>query len=235
MDRAESAFDALQDRLGHALDLSQPGRDDEHVMVALPSFSLGESLLSHYGDRIPALEHRYLLALLVLNRVACDLVLVVCQAPTPEVLDYYVSLLRPERRASARARLHVLEVPDPSHRSIAEKLLDRPDLIDDVRCLIGGTARLHRTVERQRLRGGRGAGAGGADQRLVAAALAPRVQERRAPAVQGGRRARGGGLRGRSLDRRHPGRNRGGAERHGPTSPAWSSSTMTAAPATATG
>ena len=138
MDRVDTAFDALQGRLGPALELSQPGRDDEHVMVALPSFSLGESLLSHYGDRIPALEHRYLLAMLVLNRVACDLVLVVCQAPTPEVVDYYLSLIRPERRAAARARLHVLEVPDPSHRSIAEKLLDRPDLIDEVRGLIAG-------------------------------------------------------------------------------------------------
>ena len=138
MDGSDKAFDVLQDRLGHALELSQPGRTEEHVMVALPSFSLGESLLSHYGDRIPALEHRYLLALLVLNRVACDLVLVVSQAPTPEVLDYYLSLIPAERRDSARRRLHILEVPDDSHRSIAEKLLDRPDLIEEVRTLIGG-------------------------------------------------------------------------------------------------
>jgi PGM1 C-terminal domain len=108
------------------------------VIVALPSFSLGESLLSHYGDRIPALEHRYLLALLVLNRIACDVVLVVSQAPTPEVLDYYFSLIPEERRAAARRRLQVLEVPDPSHRPIAEKLLDRPDLVDRLRRLIGG-------------------------------------------------------------------------------------------------
>ena len=132
------AFEAVQDRLGHVLALSQPGRQDEHVLVALPSFSVGESLLSHYGDRIPALEHRYLLALLVLNRIACDLVLVVCQAPTDDVLDYYFSLLPPERRASARARLHVLEVPDLSTRSVAEKLLDRPDLVEELRAVIAG-------------------------------------------------------------------------------------------------
>jgi PGM1 C-terminal domain len=138
MDATESAFEAIQERLGHALELSQPGRTEEHVMVALPSFSLGESLLSHYGDRIPALEHRYLLALLVLHRIACDLVLVVSQAPTPEVLDYYLSLIPEESRPSARQRLHILEVPDATHRSIAEKLLDRPDLIEEVRTLIGG-------------------------------------------------------------------------------------------------
>ena len=74
----------------------------------------------------------------MLNRIACDVVLVVSHAPGPEVIDYYFSLIPEERRASARARLHVLEVPDPSHRSIAEKLLDRPDLIEELRQLIHG-------------------------------------------------------------------------------------------------
>ena len=138
MDGTDAAFERLQQRLGHALSLSQPGRDDPHVLVALPSFSVGESLLSHYADRLPALEHRYLLASLVLNRIACELVLVVSEAPTAAVLDYYFSLIPEERRESARSRLHVLEVPDRSHRAIAEKLLDRDDLIDELRRLIGG-------------------------------------------------------------------------------------------------
>ncbi|MFL6206704.1 MAG: peptide ligase PGM1-related protein [Acidimicrobiales bacterium] len=138
MDRTHAAFEQLQERLGHALSLSQPGRDDDHVLVALPSFSIGESLLSHYADRLPALEHRYLIAALVLNRIACDCVLVVSQAPTAEVLDYYFSLMPEAHRESARARLHVLEVPDPSHRSVAAKLLDREDLVEELRSVIGG-------------------------------------------------------------------------------------------------
>ena len=125
--------------------------------------------------------------MLVLNRIACDLVLVVVpRRPTPEVLDYYFSLIPEERRASARARLHVLEVPDPSHRSIAEKLLDRADLVDELRRADRRPARLHRAVERHRPRGGGRAGARRADQRLGAAAVAARVQERRSPPVQGG-------------------------------------------------
>jgi hypothetical protein len=135
---ADPAFEALQLQLGPALALSQPGRDEPHVLIALPSFSIGESLLSHYGDRIPALEHRYLLAMLVLSRIACDLVLVVSRAPEPEVIDYYLSLIPEARRASARERLHVLEVPDDSARSIADKLLDRPDLMEELRRLIAG-------------------------------------------------------------------------------------------------
>ena len=138
MGASDPDFDALQARLEDVLALSQPSRDDDHVLVALPSFSLGESLLSHYGDRIPALEHRYLLAMMVLNRITCDVVLVVSQAPEPEVLDYYYSLLSEERRDWARAHLQVLEISDPSHRSIAEKLLDRPDLVDELRRLLAG-------------------------------------------------------------------------------------------------
>jgi hypothetical protein len=135
---ADDAFDRLQERLAHVLDLNQPGVGVDHVLIALPSFSLGESLLSHYGDRIPALEHRYLVALLVLNRIErCEMVLVLCEAPDQEVLEYYFSLIGKERRDAARTNLHVLEVPDATARSIAAKLLDRPDLLDGLRRHIG--------------------------------------------------------------------------------------------------
>jgi hypothetical protein len=131
-------FARLQARLGPVLELNRPGVGVDHVLVALPSFSLGESLLSHYVDRIPALEHRYLMALLLLNRIEqCEMVLVLCEAPAREVLDYYLSLIAEERRTVARGRLHVLEVPDPSGRAIAAKLLDRPDLLDQLTGHIG--------------------------------------------------------------------------------------------------
>jgi hypothetical protein len=96
------------------------------VLVAMPSFSLGESLLSHYASRIPALEHRYLVGYLLLGRIeGCELVFLTCQAPDAEILDYYASLLPPGRRASARARFRLVVVPDDSPRSVAAKLLDR--------------------------------------------------------------------------------------------------------------
>ena len=139
MDGGDDSFDQLQAQLGPALELNRPDAGADHVLIALPSFSIGESLLSHYVDRIPSLEHRYLLALLLLNRIEhCEMVLVVSQAPEPEVLDYYFSLVREERREVARRQLHVLEVPDASGRAIAAKLLDRSDLIDDLRRRIGG-------------------------------------------------------------------------------------------------
>ena len=131
-------FEDLQAGLGAALALNRPGSTTEHVMVVLPSFSLGESLLAHYADRIPALEHRYLVVLSVLARVeSCEMVFVGSQDPGDEVLDYYLSLVPGAHRDSVRRRFRVVTVPDSSHRSVAEKLLDHPDQVAEVRQVIG--------------------------------------------------------------------------------------------------
>lgn len=136
--RIVGAFDKVQARLGEALAANTAGSGVEHVVIALPSFSVGESLLSHYVDRIPGLEHRYLLAILMLHRIdRCEFVFVSCSAPHPEVVDYYLSLLPEEQREQAQRRLHILEVPDRTGRAVAAKLLDRPDLIEHLRSLIG--------------------------------------------------------------------------------------------------
>ena len=104
-----------------------------------PSFSVGESMLSHYAARIPALEHRYLVTSLMLHRIeACELVFLTCQAPGKPVLDYYASLAPWGRRGSARTRFRLAVVPDHSPRPIAAKLLDRPDLIAGLRASFAG-------------------------------------------------------------------------------------------------
>lgn len=127
-------FEELQVDLGSVWSLNRPGSDVDHVVVVLPSFSLGENLLSHYAARIPALEHRYLVTSLMLHRIeACELIFLTCQAPGRRVLDYYASLLPWSRRDSARARFRLAVVPDDSVRAIAAKLLDRPDLIGALR------------------------------------------------------------------------------------------------------
>jgi hypothetical protein len=109
------------------------------VLIALPSFSVGESLLEHYGDRIPSLEHRYLLAMPMLGRLeSCELVFVCSVAPSQEVLEYYFSLIHPDRRNDARARFHLLEVADRSSRPLAAKLLDRPEKLAELQAVVAG-------------------------------------------------------------------------------------------------
>ena len=107
-------------------------------MVFLPSYSVADSLLEHYSDRLLHLEHRHLLHLLTLHRVpAAQLVFVTSRRPSWRVLDYYLSLLPPAERRDVRARVRFLEVPDPRPRSVTDKLLDRPDLIAELCHVVG--------------------------------------------------------------------------------------------------
>jgi hypothetical protein len=108
------------------------------TVVLLPSYSVAGSLLSHYADRLLLLEHRHLLHVLTLARTSARMVFVTSGLPTPAVVDYYMALVPAARRRDVRSRLHFFEVPDPSARSVTAKLLDRPDLIGELRRLIDG-------------------------------------------------------------------------------------------------
>lgn len=126
-------------RLARARRASLPGSSTPHTVVLLPSYSVSDSMLVEYGHRIPALEHRQLLSLLMLPRVpAAQIIFVTSLRPARQVLDYYLSLVPPERRRDMRARIRILEVSDPTRRSVTAKLLDRPDLIAHIRRLTRG-------------------------------------------------------------------------------------------------
>ena len=131
-------FERVQARLPGALAANVAGSGVEHVVLAMASYSVGESLLSHYVERIPAMEHRYLNALLLLNRIGnCEFVFLCSEAPAPEVLDYYCTLVAPEIGERLRTRACCIVVADRGARSLAAKLLDRPDVVAEVRDLIG--------------------------------------------------------------------------------------------------
>lgn len=130
-----SEFQRLQQALGPVYDLNTPDATAPHVLVLMPSFSIGESLLSHYQSRLAALEHRFLVGLLMLRMPHARMIYLCSQAPEPAVVDHYLSLLDPALQA--RDRLLLLVVDDQSPRPIAAKLLDRPDLLDQVSEWIG--------------------------------------------------------------------------------------------------
>jgi hypothetical protein len=130
-------FERLQARLGEALAANTPDSGVDHVLIAMASYSVGESILSHYRERIPSMEHRYLNAQLLANRIDCDFLFLCSVAPTQEVLEYYQSLLPAAAAQRLRRRFVCIEVPDPSPRPLSAKLLDRPDLIAEVRAFVG--------------------------------------------------------------------------------------------------
>lgn len=132
-------FPELQARLAEACAANRPGSGVPHTVVLLPSFSIGESLLSHYADRLLALEHRFLVGQLMLHRIRdCEMIFICSEPPAPEVLDYYVGLAPAGLRADVRSRFSTLVVPDRSHRPVAAKLLDRPDLMAHLASRLAG-------------------------------------------------------------------------------------------------
>jgi len=133
------AFDDLQRRLGPALEANRQGSTTDHVLIILPSYSVSESLLSHYGDRIPSLEHRYLNALLIAGRIEPrEIVYVSSRRPAPEVVDYYISLMPRHRRGPVRDRLRIIELDDGTPRSVAARPLDKPAALADIRAMYRG-------------------------------------------------------------------------------------------------
>jgi hypothetical protein len=127
------------ERLARARSANRPGSGVPHTIVVLPSYSVSPSLLARYGPRIPALEHRQLLTMLTLPLVPeSEIVFVTSASPTDRVLEYYLSFVPANRRDDTRARIRIVEVPDPSPRSISSKLLDRPDLMAGIRAMTRG-------------------------------------------------------------------------------------------------
>ena len=112
------AFDRLQSRLPAALAANEPGSEIDHVVVAMASYSVGESLLSHYAERLAALEHRYLLVQLMPNRIpGCEVLFVCSELPTADVVDYYGTLVGADAAERMRTRVNFVVVPDRSARA----------------------------------------------------------------------------------------------------------------------
>ncbi len=133
----DEAFARVQARLEQAWRADLPDSTTDHLVVVLPSHNVHPVVLSHFGDRIPALEQRYLCCILLLQRPATRIAYVTSMEPPDGLVQAYLSLLPPSGREDAADRLTILTVGDPSPRPLVEKVLERPDLIDRLRGLAG--------------------------------------------------------------------------------------------------
>ena len=130
-------FEELQAGLGAVMAANTEGSGTPHVVIAMPSYSLNESFLSHYGNRILALEHRYLLSGLMTHRIAdVRWIYLSSIAPGREVLDYYRDI--GPRPADFAASSTVVSLGDRGSRCMSDKLLARPEVIDRLRRMIDG-------------------------------------------------------------------------------------------------
>jgi hypothetical protein len=132
-------FARLQQRLvplWGALRLNQPGES----IVVVPSVTPDAT---QSGAVVQALEERMLFLLLLLRKPRMR-VIYVTGRPVPEsVVDYYLALLPGVIPRQARARLHMVATHDGSARSLVEKLLERPRVLEQIRALIPDPERSH--------------------------------------------------------------------------------------------
>lgn len=136
---AAMSFESLQrERLVEAWSADLPGSETPHVVVALPSYSVDRALYEHYGDRVPPLENRYLYVLLRASDPATRIIYLSSLPVRTEVLEGYLDLVDAPSRLAVLKRGRVVTPEDLSRRSLAEKLLDRGERIDEIRRLIGG-------------------------------------------------------------------------------------------------
>ncbi|MFC5728638.1 MULTISPECIES: peptide ligase PGM1-related protein [Nocardioides] len=134
-----AGFDLLQhDELSAAWTADLPGSRTPHVVVGLPSFALDRAVYDHYGDRVPPLENRYLYVLLRAREPATEVVFLSSLPAPADSLESYLSLVGAEERSRVLAKSRLVSADDPSWRPLAEKLLERGDIVDELRRYVGG-------------------------------------------------------------------------------------------------
>jgi hypothetical protein len=80
-----------------------------------------------------AYEERLLSALFELSDPNVRLTYVTSSPIAPSIVDYYLSLLAPRVRRSARRRLTLVALGDPGARPLTAKLLERPSVLEQIR------------------------------------------------------------------------------------------------------
>jgi pre ATP-grasp domain-containing protein/pheganomycin biosynthesis PGM1-like protein len=129
----EAAFAALQACLRPFESTEDATRAEERTVLAIPSINLDQDLLDRHAQDLPALEERCLYLAFALRRPRVRLVVVTCLPVPSEVVDYYLGLVAVE---DASARIHLLSPEDDSPRPLAQKILERPDLLARLRELV---------------------------------------------------------------------------------------------------
>lgn len=109
-----------------------PGKLSPKSVVIIPSLTLDEEILSKVSGHIHY-EERLLCLLMLLRMPLTHIVYVTSMPVDPIIVDYYLHLLPGVTRQHAMERLTMLSCYDASAKSLTEKILDRPRLIERIK------------------------------------------------------------------------------------------------------
>ena len=126
------SFHQLQSKLRDRWQsIDQFDRNDCDILV-IPSVTLDQRELRKIRG-IHYYEERLLFSLIRLRNPRTRLIYITSQPLHPSIVDYYLQLLPGIPFSHARSRLLLLSVYDSSCRSLTEKILERPRLMERIR------------------------------------------------------------------------------------------------------
>jgi hypothetical protein len=125
-------YERLKPRLATVWDAITLREEEPHTTVVVPSLTLDQSELRKIAG-VSFYEERLLFLLIRLRNPRARMVFVTSQPVHPIILEYYLQFLAGIPASHARARLTLLCADDASPRSLTEKILERPRLIERIR------------------------------------------------------------------------------------------------------
>ena len=140
-----SEFQRLRPRLAEVWDALTMREEEPHTAVVVPSLTLDQSELRKISGA-SFYEERLLFLLIRLRNPRARMVYVTSQPIHPIILEYYLQFLAGIPASHARSRLTLLCADDASPRSLTEKILERPRLIERIRAGIMDPQRAYLTV-----------------------------------------------------------------------------------------
>jgi hypothetical protein len=140
-----AAFERLKPRLAEVWDALTMREEEPHTAVVVPSLTLDQSELGKIAGA-SFYEERLLFLLIRLRNPRARMVYVTSQPIHPIILEYYLQFLAGIPASHARSRLTLLCANDASSRSLTEKILERPRLIERIRAGIADPAKAYLTV-----------------------------------------------------------------------------------------
>jgi hypothetical protein len=138
-------FEAIKPRLHEVWEALMMREEEPHTSVVVPSLTLDQAELR----KLPGVGHyeeRLLFLLIRLRNPRARMVYVTSQPVHPMILEYYFQFLAGIPASHARSRLTLLCAHDSSPRSLTEKILERPRLIQRIRQGIQDPSRTYMTV-----------------------------------------------------------------------------------------
>ncbi len=145
LEREVADFHRIQPRLLEVWDALTMRDEEPHTSVVVPSLTLDQSELKKLAGA-SFYEERLLFLLIRLRNPRARVVYVTSQPIHPMILDYYFHLLAGIPASHARSRLTLLCAHDASPRSLTEKILERPRLLQRIREGIQDPSRAYLTV-----------------------------------------------------------------------------------------